>query len=246
MPRHMPSSNQKRTNILTILGVVILLLLIGALINSYFVHERMQARKQKDAADAATSAAALRTNTQTAKQKADLAAKQAAAALKATQAINNANALTQNFQAAVEETQDYSARLNDIMTRWFSEYSDTKNDTSANRGAHVGNLLAIYNELISYKVPKGLQDAKAQLLGEMSTALDRLNVDPVTHQNYVHFEHDDADPSTQIATSSSSDSNSEEGIAPKRKATAPAFKVGAMPDAPPGFNAAGDIGAGFF
>lgn len=245
MPRHMPSRNQKRTNILTILGVVILFLLIGALINSYFVHERMLERKQKDAEEAVASATALQSNIQTAKQKADLAAKQAAAAQKAAQSLNSANAITQGFQAAVEETQNYTNKLNDIMTRWFSEYSDTQNDNIANRGAHVSNLLAIYNELASYKVPKNLQETKAQLLSEMAVALDRLNVDPTTHRTYVRFEHDDAETSPPVTTVPANGAGNAENSAPARR-KAPAFKVGDTPDAPAGFAASGDIGAGFF
>ncbi len=242
MPRHMPSRDQKRTNILTILGVIVLLLLIVALINSYFVHQRMLERKQKDAAEAAASASALQSNIRTAKQKNDLAAKQAAAALKATQSLNSANAITQNFQATVEETQNYTAKLNDIMTRWFGEYSDTQNDNIAYRGAHVANLIAIYNELASYKVPKGLQDTKSQLLGEMATALDRLNIDPATHQRYVGFEHDDADTSQTLLP------------APAPSTPAPAAhkaqnqlaNIGVPDNTSDQLEAAGQIGAGFF
>jgi hypothetical protein len=246
----MPSRNQKRTNILTILGVIVLLLLIVALINSYFVHERIKEHKLKADADAATSAAALKTNDLLAKQKADLAARQAAAAMKAAQVTSAANAQTQSFQSAVEETQEYSVRLNDIMTRWFAEYSDAKNDAMDYRAAHVTNLLGIYNELMSYKVPDALKTTKTQLLAEMATALDRLNVDPTTNQNYVHFEHDDPDYRPLVATAGAARAatGDDAGAAPvsKPKAPAPAFKTGATPDAPSWFNSMGDIGAGYF
>jgi hypothetical protein len=140
-------------------------------------------------------------------------------------------------------------RLNDIMTRWFAEYSDAKNDSMDYRVAHVTNLLGIYNELMSYKVPAALKSTKTQLLAEMATALDRLNVDPTTHQNYVHFEHDDPDYRPLVATTASAGAvpaaTGEDAPAAKPKAP-PAFKTGATPDAPSWFNSMGDIGAGYF
>ncbi len=249
MPRHMPSRNRKRTNILTILGVTVLLLLIVALINSYLVHQRIKERRIKATADAAASAAALQQNESAAKQRADLAAKQAAAALKAAQVATAANAQTQSFQAAVEETQNYTARLTDIMKRWFAEYSDAKNDANEYRGAHVANLLAIYNELVNYKVPEGLKATKTQLLGEMATALDRVNVDPTSHKPYMNFVHDDAESQSAAPVATvigGAEQSGEDSAAPKRKVTTPIAKSGATPDAPSWFNAAGDIGAGLF